>query len=165
MEGFFCRAFVSFNPRPRVGGDKGPRTGAPPSQCFNPRPRVGGDGKPVQFDACDSVKRYRTTGVPVPPGGRSARRGWSRPLKGRILGANCRGERRQLPLRTWPGFPATSCPQAVSPPGGECAAADTQTECPDRLTFRRSGLRAYRNAAPMSVRKCMPVKEMCRAAS
>ena len=37
------RAHLSFNPRPRVGGDQTPHAFSARRRCFNPRPRVGGD--------------------------------------------------------------------------------------------------------------------------
>ena len=43
MSHFVPASGLSFNPRPRVGGDTAGRGHGDNNHCFNPRPRVGGD--------------------------------------------------------------------------------------------------------------------------
>ena len=68
--------FNSFNPRPRTGGDKLIVLQAPLSKSFNPRPRTGGD--------CSAKRKRRLRSVSIRAPARGATVGSLNALKSHV---------------------------------------------------------------------------------
>ena len=82
---------LSFNPRPRMGGDIRPSSTFWVLICFNPRPRMGGDSSRVK--ACSMVRLFQSA---PPHGGRLAKRS-AKMRTAKFQSAPPHGGRRELP--------------------------------------------------------------------